>query len=121
SRGLHTLPREGLAAMAARWIPENMDSSRPSAARIYDYALGGGHNLAVDRAVFDQIAAIQPNVREIAWNNRSFLRRVVLFMIDAGIRQFLDLGSGIPTVGNVHEIAQKADPTCRVVYVDRED
>jgi hypothetical protein len=104
-----------------RWIPDDMDTGRPSVARIYDYALGGGHNLATDRAVFDQLMAVQPRIREMAWTNRAFLRRVVLFMVESGIRQFLDLGSGIPTVGNVHEIAQKGDPACRVVYVDRED
>lgn len=103
------------------WIPENLDPARPSPARIYDYALGGGHNLASDREVFDQLVKIQPNARQIAWSNRAFMRRAVLFMIESGIRQFLDLGSGIPTVGNVHEIAQKADPECRVVYVDIEE
>jgi hypothetical protein len=103
------------------WIPENLDPARPSPARIYDYALGGGHNLASDRAVFDQLVKIQPNARQIAWSNRAFMRRAVLFMIEHGIRQFLDLGSGIPTVGNVHEIAQKAAPDARVVYVDFEE
>ncbi|ONI84355.1 hypothetical protein ALI144C_14375 [Actinosynnema sp. ALI-1.44] len=104
-----------------RWIPENLDPTRPSPARIYDYALGGGHNLASDRAVFEQVVKIQPNTRQMAWNNRAFMRRAVIFMVESGIRQFLDLGSGIPTVGNVHEIAGKADPACRVVYVDVEE
>jgi hypothetical protein len=103
------------------WIPEDIDVRRPSSARIYDYALGGGHNLASDRAAFDELIKIQPKLREMAWTNRAFLRRVVLFMVKSGIRQFLDLGSGIPTVGNVHEIAQKADPETHVVYVDRDD
>jgi hypothetical protein len=108
-------------ASGTGWIPENLDPARPSPARIYDYALGGGHNLASDRAVFDELVKIQPNARQIAWSNRAFMRRAVLFMIDLGIRQFLDLGSGIPTVGNVHEIAEKAAPECRVVYVDVEE
>jgi hypothetical protein len=103
------------------WIPEDIDVRRPSSARIYDYALGGGHNLASDRAAFDDLIKIQPKLQEMAWTNRAFLRRAVLFMINSGIRQFLDLGSGIPTVGNVHEIAQKADPDTHVVYVDRDD
>jgi hypothetical protein len=103
------------------WIPDDIDINRPSVARMYDYALGGGHNLASDRAVFEQVLIILPNAREIAWTNRAFVRRAVLFMIDNGIRQFLDLGSGIPTVGNVHEIAHKVDPSVRVVYVDCED
>src|SRR3954468_20364309 len=104
-----------------RWVTDNMETERPSIARIYDYALGGAHNLASDRAAFEQLMAIQPRIREMSWTNRAFLRRVVLFMVETGIRQFLALGSGTPTVGNVHEIAQKAAPACRVVYVDRED
>lgn len=87
---------------------------------MYDYVLGGGHNLEADRILVDKMLAIQPEIRRFAIMNRSFLRRAVLFMIQNGIRQFLDLGSGIPTVGNVHEIAQEADPESRVVYVDIE-
>ncbi|SES12672.1 SAM-dependent methyltransferase [Lentzea albida] len=103
------------------WVPEGVDTGRPSAARLYDYLLGGGHNFAADRALAEKFLQAQPNARAIARLNRSFLRRAVLFMIEHGIRQFLDLGSGIPTVGNVHEIAQKADPEARVVYVDFEE
>jgi S-adenosyl methyltransferase len=87
---------------------------------MYDYVLGGGHNLAADRALVDKLLEIMPEMRRFAIMNRAFLRRAVLFMVEQGIRQFLDLGSGIPTVGNVHEIAQQADPECRVVYVDNE-
>jgi len=87
---------------------------------MYDYLLGGNHNFAVDRALAEQVLAAQPQVRRTALANRAFLRRTVLFMMENGVRQFLDLGSGIPTVGNVHEIAQEADPTARVVYVDSE-
>lgn len=103
------------------WQPTNVDLDRPSSARIYDYLLGGGHNFAQDRAVAEKFLVAQPNAREIAALNRAFLRRAVLFMIEQGVRQFLDLGSGIPTVGNVHEVAQQADPECRVVYVDYEE
>jgi hypothetical protein len=102
------------------WIPDSIDLGRPSTARMYDYVLGGGHNLEADRLLVDKMLAVQPEIRRFAIMNRSFLRRAVLFMIDAGIRQFLDLGSGIPTVGNVHEIAQQADPDSRIVYVDVE-
>lgn len=102
------------------WIPPGADLSRPSAARIYDYLLGGAHNLAADRAVAQKLEAIQPQVASVARRNRAFLRRVVRFMLDQGIRQFLDLGSGIPTVGNVHEVAQAVDPHSKVVYVDHE-
>jgi hypothetical protein len=103
------------------WVPEGLDVGLPSAARLYDYLLGGGHNFAADRELAERFLTAQPNARNIARHNRAFLRRAVLFMIESGIRQFLDLGSGIPTVGNVHEIAQKADPACRVVYVDYEE
>jgi hypothetical protein len=102
------------------WIPDSIDLGRPSTARMYDYVLGGGHNLEADRVLVDKMLATMPEVRRFAIMNRSFLRRAVLFMMEQGIRQFLDLGSGIPTVGNVHEIAQKFDPECRVVYVDIE-
>src|SRR5688572_4497519 len=103
------------------WVPEGVDTGKPSAARLYDYLLGGGHNFAADRALAEKFLQAQPNARTIARLNRAFLRRAVLFMIDRGVRQFLDLGSGIPTVGNVHEIAQKADPEAHVVYVDFEE
>jgi len=100
------------------WVPPSLDLEKPSSARMYDYLLGGNHNFAVDRALAEQVLAAQPQVRRTALANRAFLRRTVLFMMENGVRQFLDLGSGIPTVGNVHEIAQEAYPTARVVYVD---
>jgi hypothetical protein len=100
------------------WVPEDIDLSLPSAARVYDYLLGGGHNFAVDRAVGENVLGVLPDGRQVARSNRSFLRRAVHHLIEAGITQFLDLGSGIPTVGNVHEVAQQADPDARVVYVD---
>ncbi|WP_410669907.1 SAM-dependent methyltransferase [Amycolatopsis sp. cmx-4-68] len=89
-------------------------------ARTYDFMLGGGHNFAVDRAVGAQIEHAMPGLRDAARVNRAFLGRAVRFMTGHGIRQFLDLGSGIPTVANVHEVAQAQDPDCRVVYVDRD-
>jgi hypothetical protein len=112
---------EGCAVKTANWVPIGIDTGLPSAARIYDYLLGGGHNFAVDRELAEQFLRAQPNARAIARHNRSFLRRAVLFLIGQGIRQFVDLGSGIPTVGNVHEIARRAAPEARVVYVDFED
>jgi S-adenosyl methyltransferase len=102
------------------WLPDGANQDLPSWARIYDYLLDGGHNFAADRQVAERFVAALPGSRHIARLNRAFLRRAVLFMISAGIRQFLDIGSGIPTVGNVHEIAQKADPWSHVVYVDVE-
>lgn len=104
----------------ANWVPTSVNVDKPSAARMYDYLLGGSHNFAVDREFLDKLLAIQPNAKRWAIMNRAFMRRAVLFMLEQGIRQFLDLGSGIPTVGNVHEIAQSVDPDARVVYVDNE-
>jgi len=100
------------------WIPSDVDTDVPSAARVYDYFLGGAHNFAVDRALAAQIASITPGIGETMRANREFLRRAVRFLVGAGIRQFLDLGSGIPTVGNVHQIAQQIAPDAVVVYVD---
>ncbi|TDV35916.1 SAM-dependent methyltransferase [Actinophytocola oryzae] len=97
-----------------------IDTSVPNAARVYDYLLGGAHNFPVDRQFARRTMRMMPNAADVPRVNRSFLRRAVLFMIDNGVRQFLDIGSGIPSVGNVHEIAQEVDPACRVVYVDKE-
>jgi hypothetical protein len=102
------------------WVPTSVDLEKPSAARAYDYVLGGNHNFAVDRDFIDKLLRVQPEAKRFVIMNRAFMRRAVLYMIEQGIRQFLDLGSGIPTVGNVHEIAQAVDPTARVVYVDNE-
>jgi len=100
------------------WAPEGIDLSKPSIARSYDYILGGSHNFAVDREFARELLTALPDFRLIARANRAFLHRAVRFMVEAGISQFLDIGSGIPTVGNVHEIAQKLVPDARVVYVD---
>jgi len=100
------------------WVPEKIPADKPSAARIYDHLLGGYHNFACDRAVVQQLLVQYPDLKETAQMNRAFLRRAVNYLIDQGIDQFLDLGSGIPTVGNVHQLAQEATPTARVVYVD---
>jgi SAM-dependent methyltransferase len=101
-----------------QWVPEDIDIERPSAARFYDYLLGGSHNFAVDREAAHKAIAVKPDVALQMQANRAFLHRAVRFLVDAGIRQFLDIGSGIPTLGNVHEIAQKAAPEARVAYVD---
>ncbi|SCE89677.1 S-adenosyl methyltransferase [Micromonospora viridifaciens] len=100
------------------WAPDTIDIERPSVARMYDYYLGGSHNFAADRATAQAMVAAVPEAPLMAQANRAFLRRAVQFLAESGVRQFLDIGSGIPTVGNVHEIAQKVDPECRVVYVD---
>jgi S-adenosyl methyltransferase len=100
------------------WAPDDIPQDRPNAARIYDYFLGGYHNFEVDRQAADRLAQTNPDVRSASWVNRAFLRRCVRFLVKQGIEQFLDIGSGIPTVGNVHEIAQAALPSAHVVYVD---
>ncbi len=104
----------------AYWVPREVDTERPSAARIYDYYLGGGYNFESDRAFARKAIELLPTLPMIAQQNRVFLRRAVRFLISQGIRQFLDIGSGIPSVGNVHEVAQQVDPKARVVYVDNE-
>lgn len=91
---------------------------RATPARIYDYYLGGVHNFSADREAAEAVAAQFPIARPSAQANRAFLRRAVRHIVDSGVRQLLDVGSGIPTVGNVHEIAQSIAPDSRVVYVD---
>jgi SAM-dependent methyltransferase len=92
----------------------------PSAARVYDYMLGGKDNYAADRELGDQLIANAPESPWIARQNRAFLGRAVRYCAEQGVRQFLDLGSGLPTQENVHEVAQRVDPSCRVVYVDND-
>ena len=99
----------------------DLDFTKPNPARMYDYYLGGAHNFAVDREAADKVLAVLPETRTFAIQNRAFLQRVVRHLVgSAGITQFLDLGSGIPTVGNVHEVAHGINPDCRIVYVDHE-
>ena len=100
------------------WIPTEIPLNRPNAARIYDCLLGGYHNFAIDRQLADQMMEVYPEMGLGAQANRAFLRRAVRFLMGQGIDQILDLGSGIPTVGNVHEEAQAVNPEARVVYVD---
>jgi S-adenosyl methyltransferase len=102
------------------WAPEDVDLSKPNAARVYDYLLGGSSNFAIDREFAAKAMEFAPDAVSAARKNRHFLRRAVRFCVQQGIRQFLDLGSGVPTEGNVHDIAQSADPACRVAYVDNE-
>jgi hypothetical protein len=100
------------------WVPPEIDTRRANPARVYDYLLGGTHNFLADQDVGRAIMAVEPNSRAIGQANRAFLGRAVRFLAAAGIRQFLDIGSGIPTQGNVHEIAQQQAPDARVVYAD---
>lgn len=100
------------------WVPDDVDINRPSPARVYDAWLGGAHNFAADREFAERVAAVMPELPAALLANRRFLRRAVEFLADRGVTQFLDLGSGIPTVSNVHEIAFAANPRARVAYVD---
>jgi SAM-dependent methyltransferase len=96
------------------------DLDVPCAARIYDAFLGGSHNFGVERRFVDRVETALPGVTEVYRENRAFVRRSVDYLIDIGIRQFLDLGSGIPTIGPVHEIARRRTEDFRVLYVDNE-
>ena len=96
-----------------------IDASVPNAARVYDYFLGGKDNFAVDRELAQKILGVLPDTADVCRDNRKFLQRAVRFLAgEAGIRQFLDIGPGLPTMGNVHEVAQEAAPGARVAYVD---
>jgi O-methyltransferase involved in polyketide biosynthesis len=99
-------------------VPPGTDPDKASVARMYDAMLGGQHNFAIDREALAALTAIDPQVRTLARANRAFLGRAVRHLVEAGVRQFIDLGSGIPTQGNVHEVAQAVSPEARVVYVD---
>ncbi|WP_327590887.1 SAM-dependent methyltransferase [Nonomuraea sp. NBC_00507] len=92
------------------------DQHRPNPARMYDYMLGGSANYAVDREAIEQLAELIPEAVPLARANRAFLQRAVRYVAAAGVRQFLDLGSGLPTQGSAHEVA----PEARVVYVDHD-
>ncbi|MFE7122945.1 SAM-dependent methyltransferase [Streptomyces sp. NPDC057617] len=100
--------------------PGEIDPSRPSIARVYDAVLGGDTNFAVDRAIAAESLRIVPEIGDVGRYNRAVLGRGVRYMARAGIRQFLDLGSGLPTAQNTHQVARAAAPSSRVVYVDND-
>ena len=102
------------------WAPPGVDVTVASPARVYDYFLGGKDNFAVDRRVGDEVIARIPEARPALRANRRFLQRAVRYMAEQGIDQFIDLGTGIPTAGPVHEIARRVHPRARVVYVDND-
>ncbi|MET9504545.1 SAM-dependent methyltransferase [Streptomyces sp. NPDC006259] len=102
------------------WAPRSIDISVPSVSRIYDYYLGGSHNFEVDREAARKAMEFLPGLPKIMQANRAFMRRAVRYAAGEGITQFLDIGSGIPTFGNVHEVAQAVRPGARVVYVDHD-
>ncbi|MBW5486141.1 SAM-dependent methyltransferase [Streptomyces bambusae] len=102
------------------WAPPGIDISVPSVSRIYDYYLGGSHNFEVDRQAARRAMEFMPGLPKIMQANRAFMRRAVRYAVAEGVTQFLDVGSGIPTFGNVHEVARAASPQARVVYVDHD-
>lgn len=101
--------------------PPGVDVTRPSPARLYDYYLGGTNNFQVDREAGESIRHVLPELSEAAWANRGFHQRAAHWLAaEAGIRQFIDIGSGLPTQGNTHEVVHKVAPHARVVYVDND-
>jgi hypothetical protein len=100
--------------------PRGVDGSVPNMARMYDYALGGKDNYAADREAVERLRAFAPENRDIPRANRRFLGRAVRFVAQQGIRQFIDLGAGLPSQGNVHEVARQVRSDARVVYVDND-
>jgi SAM-dependent methyltransferase len=102
------------------WAPPGIDLTRPSAARVYDYYLGGSHNFSVDRRMAQEAIQMWPELPSIMQANRAFLRRAVTYVASLGVDQFIDIGSGIPTVGNVHEVVHHVNADARVIYVDND-
>ncbi|MFI0411630.1 SAM-dependent methyltransferase [Actinomadura sp. 3N508] len=100
------------------WAPPDIDLDTPSIARVYDYWVGGTHNLPVDRVIAERLESENPVLPMTLRSNRAFLRRAVRELSSLGVDQFLDIGAGIPTEGNVHEVALECNPSSRVVYVD---
>jgi S-adenosyl methyltransferase len=104
----------------ASQIPAGVDTNRPTPARIYDYMLQGNNYFQVDRFAAEQILTAAPEIRDAAWSNRGFHQRAAKWIAERGVRQFVDIGSGLPTVGNTHEVVQKVIPGAHVVYVDND-
>ena len=111
---------EPTPAPSPSWSPPNLPLDKPSAARMYDYFLGGYHNFAIDRQAADAATAIYPDFPLVMQANRAFLRRAVKYLASQGVRRFLDIGSGIPTVDNTHHVASRINPDAQVVYLDND-
>lgn len=109
------------APLPSQELPAEIDTTVAHVARFWDYLLGGKDNYPVDREVAEQVLALDPNLADAARADRGFLARAVRYLtVEAGIRQFLDIGTGLPTANNTHEVAQAAAPSCRIVYVDND-
>jgi hypothetical protein len=101
-------------------IPPGVDPARPAPARIYDYLLSGENNFQSDRDAAKRIMALVPEIKDCAWANRGFHQRAARWIAGRGIRQFIDIGAGLPTVGNTHDVVRSVEATCRVAYVDND-
>ena len=101
-------------------VPPGVDPTTPSPARLYDYFLGGTSNLPVDREAAERLKAAVPEIVDAMWANRGFHGRAAVWLARQGIRQFIDIGSGLPTQNNTHEAVQQVAPGARVVYVDND-
>jgi hypothetical protein len=101
-------------------VPPGVDPDVPAPARLYDYYLGGTNNYQVDRDAAERVRQVIPELSDAAWANRGFHQRAARWLAEQGIDQFLDIGSGLPTVGNTHEVVKKVNPEARVVYVDND-
>jgi trans-aconitate methyltransferase len=112
---------EWLKATSRTMKAARVDPSMPNVARVWNYLVGGRDNFEADRQAARQLIAAAPVMEHVAPASRAFLRRAVTYLAaEAGIRQFLDIGTGMPTAGNTHEVAQAVDPSCRIVYVDND-
>jgi hypothetical protein len=106
---------------ASQEAPDKVDVTVPHSARIWNYWLGGKDNYEIDRKVGDQVARLNPRIREQARVSRAFLTRIIGYLAaDAGVRQFIDVGTGLPTEDNTHQVAQRIAPESRIVYVDND-
>src|SRR6478672_9465987 len=101
-------------------VPAGVDTGRPTPARIYDYMLQGTNYFQADRFAAEQILKAAPEIRDAAWSNRGFHQRAAKWIAQQGVRQFIDIGSGLPTVGNTHDVVLKVIPAAHVVYVDND-
>ena len=112
--------RQGAVEGVGYWLPTTIDTSVAHIARVYDYFLGGKDNFPADREAAARILKGNPGMRDTCREQREYLRRAVRFLAEAGIRQFIDIGTGLPTQENTHEVAQKTAPDARVAYIDND-
>jgi O-methyltransferase involved in polyketide biosynthesis len=111
----------GTSATPSDEYPSKIDTTRPHSARTWNYWLGGKDNFAVDREVGERVRAVYPLIVDVARTSRAFLTRVIRYLAgEEGVRQFLDIGTGLPTAENTHEVAQRVAPESRIVYVDND-